>query len=85
MRVVVVFDGSGGRVTTVSEPGDVQIIYSRAGQTADALVERLANKYARRFDLMVATSDTMEGMTVQACGAEWISTDALRALLDEIP
>jgi len=85
VRVVVVFDGSGGRVTTVSEPGDVQIIYSRAGQTADALVERLANKYARRFDLMVATSDTMEGMTVQACGAEWISTDALRALLDEIP
>jgi len=29
----------------------------------------------------VATSDSMEAETVQACGAEWISPEGLRGLL----
>jgi len=81
MRVVVVFDGKGRRVEGTSEPGDVQVFYSRSGQSADAIIERLASKYAKRFELMVATSDSMEGETVEACGAEWISPEALRAIL----
>ena len=81
VRVVVVFDGKGTKVEATSEPGDVQIFYSRSGQTADAIIERLASKYAKRFELMVATSDSMEAETVEACGAEWISPDALRGLL----
>jgi predicted RNA-binding protein with PIN domain len=83
-RVVVVFDGKGRKTTATSEPGDVQIFYSRSGQPADAIIERLASKYAKRFDLMVATSDSMEAQTVQACGAEWISPEGLRALLSSI-
>jgi predicted RNA-binding protein with PIN domain len=81
MRVVVVFDGKGRKVEWTSEPGDVQVFYSRSGQSADAIIERLASKYAKQFDLMVATSDSMEAETVQACGAEWISPEALRGLL----
>ena len=81
MRVVVVFDGKGRRVEGTSEPGDVQVFYSRSGQSADAIIERLASKYAKHFELMVATSDSMEAQTVQACGAERISTEGLRALL----
>jgi len=81
VRVIVVFDGKGTKISATLEPGDVQIFYSRSGQTADAIIERLASKYAKRFDLMVATSDSMEGETVQACGAEWISPEALRGLL----
>jgi predicted RNA-binding protein with PIN domain len=81
VRVVVVFDGKGRKTTSTSESGDVQIFYSRSGQPADAIIERLASKYAKRFDLMVATSDLMEAETVQACGAEWISPEGLCALL----
>jgi predicted RNA-binding protein with PIN domain len=81
VRVVVVFDGKGKKTSAISEPGDVQIFYSRSGQPADAIVERLASKYARDFELMVATSDSMEAETVQACGAEWTSPDGLRGLL----
>src|SRR6266699_3423004 len=81
VHVVVVFDGKGKKVEVTSEPADVQIFYSRSGQSADAIIERLASKYAKRFDLMVATSDSMEGETVQACGAEWISPEALSGLL----
>jgi len=32
----------------------------------------------------VATSDSMEGETVEACGAEWISPEALRGLLEPL-
>jgi predicted RNA-binding protein with PIN domain len=81
VRVVIVFDGKGKQIEPSSEPGDVQIFYSRSGQSADAIIERLASKYAKRFELMVATSDSMEAETVQACGAEWISPEGLRALL----
>jgi uncharacterized protein len=81
VRVVVVFDGKGRKIEATSDPADVQVFYSRTGQTADAIVERLASKYAKRFELMVATSDFLEAETVQACGAEWISPEGLRSLL----
>jgi predicted RNA-binding protein with PIN domain len=79
--VVVVFDGKGRKVEATSGPAEVQVFYSRTGQSADAIIERLSSKYATRFELMVATSDSMEAETVQACGAEWISPEGLRSLL----
>jgi uncharacterized protein len=81
VHVVVVFDGKGKRIEATSDPADVQVFYSRTGQTADAIVERLASKYAKQFELMVATSDSLEAETVQVCGAEWISAEGLRSLL----
>jgi uncharacterized protein len=81
VRVVAVFDGKGKKVDATSDPGDVQIFYSRTGQSADAIIERLASKYAKQYELVVATSDSMEAQTVHACGAEWISPDGLRGLI----
>lgn len=81
VRVVVVFDGKGKKVEAISDPGDVQIFYSRSGQSADAIIERLASKYAKNCELMVATSDSMEAETVHACGAETISPEGLQALI----
>ena len=74
VHVVVVFDGKGKKVDAISDPAEVQVFYSRSGQSADAIIERLASQYAERFEIMVATSDSMEAETVQACGAEWISS-----------
>jgi predicted RNA-binding protein with PIN domain len=83
VRVVVVFDGKGAQVSASSDPYDIQIFYSRAGQTADAIVERLASKYATRFHLIVATSDYLEQQTASAFGAESISPEMLREILQE--
>lgn len=83
VRAVVVFDGAGAHASDESEPHGVQIFYSRSGQTADSIIERLASKYAEKFDLVVATSDRLEQETATACGAECISVEGLRALLDE--
>ena len=83
VRVVVVFDGRGAAVDATADPGEIQIFYSRAGQTADSIVERLASKYGSEFRLLVATSDYLEQQTAAACGAECISAEGLRGLLDE--
>ena len=82
-RVAVVFDGKGRSIDTSADPGEIQIFYSRAGQTADSIIERLASKYGRKFNLLVATSDVLEQETASACGAECISAEALRWLLEE--
>jgi predicted RNA-binding protein with PIN domain len=84
VRVIVVFDGTGTAVDVSSQPEEVQIFYSRAGQTADSIVERLASKYGSQFSLLVATSDYLEQETVAACGAEYISAEGLRGLLDAV-
>ena len=82
VRVVVVFDGKGSQVSATSDPHEIQIFYSRKGQTADAIIERLASKYAMRFDLTVATSDYLEQQTASASGAECISPETLREILE---
>ena len=81
VRVVAVFDGKGKKVEAISDPAEVQVFYSRSGQSADSIIERLASKYGKRFDLTVATSDSMEAETVHACGAEWVSAEGLRGLI----
>lgn len=83
VQVVIVFDGKGARASEISDSNDVQIFYSARGQTADAVIERLASKYGTRFELTVATSDHLEQQTVMACGAVSISPNVLRELLDE--
>jgi predicted RNA-binding protein with PIN domain len=81
IHVVAVFDGRGGRVSQEAEPGEIQVFYSRAGQTADSVIERLASKYAERFRLIVATGDYLEQETASASGAETLSPEGLRELL----
>ena len=81
-KVVTVFDGQGSRVSETRAPHDVQVFYARRGQSADAIIERLACKYAPRFDVTVATSDLLEMETVNACGAACVSPEGLRELLE---
>jgi predicted RNA-binding protein with PIN domain len=81
-RVVVVFDGTGSKITDEHAPQDVQVFYADAGHTADALIVRLAAKYATQFALRVCTADRMIWEGARASGAEWISPDTLRYEVD---
>ena len=84
VNVAVVFDGRGADVSEQSDPHDVQIFYARRDQSADAIIERLASKYASRFEITVATSDSLEMETVNATGAAVVSPDELRKLLEAV-
>jgi len=82
-KVVVGFDGQGPTISQEAHPGEIQIFYSRVGQTADSIIERLASKYAEKFRLLVATGDYLEQETASASGADTLSPDGLRDLLRE--
>jgi predicted RNA-binding protein with PIN domain len=80
--VVVVFDGRGGRRFEPVLPDPIQVLYSKSGQTADDVIERLAAKYASEHDFCVVTDDSLERQTVISFGASSISTDSLRGRLE---
>jgi len=82
-HVVVVFDGRGVKTSEVSEPDGIQIFYSKAHQTADAIIERLCARYGQEHDLTVATDDLMERQTALTFGASTISTGMLLDLMGD--
>jgi len=83
VRVVAVFDGKGAKPNEATEPGGIQIFYSRAGQTADDIIERLVAKYGQEHDLTVATDDYMEQQTALTFGGSTMSTEMLRGVLHD--
>lgn len=81
VRVVVVFDGKGAKPGDETEPGGIQIFYSKTGQTADDIVERLVARYAKEHEITVASDDLMERQTALTFGAMTMSTSMLRDTL----
>jgi len=77
-HVVVVFDGKGASPTEIREPHSVQVFYSKSGQTADSIIERLVARYAGEYQVTVATDDGLERTTVQTFGASAMSSLQLR-------
>ena len=64
--VTVFFDGSAPRT---SRPGkvsgtEVEVLYSRAGQTADDMIERAAYRFASYGEVLAVTDDSAERETV---------------------
>ena len=80
--VAVVFDGKGAAPSNASDPGRIKVFYSKSGQTADAIIERLAAKYASTCDVTVATDDNLERLTTESFGATAISSEQLRSEIE---
>ena len=82
IHVAVVFDGQGGKVTEETEPGGIQVFYSGSGQTADDVIERFVAKYGGENEITVATDDMLEQQTAITFGAQCVSAEGLRELLE---
>jgi len=80
--VAVVFDGKGVKPSSEGDPGGIKIFYSKSGQTADSIIERLAAKYAPACDVTVATDDHLERLTVESFGAVSISSRQLQSEME---
>jgi predicted RNA-binding protein with PIN domain len=81
VRVVVVFDGGAQTkaTTNLSGPAGVQVFYPQAGQTADAIIERLVLKYSATHRLTVATNDNLIRTAAVAAGASTMDSETLFA------
>ncbi|MFV0338925.1 MAG: NYN domain-containing protein [Chthoniobacterales bacterium] len=83
IHVAVVFDGKGCKVGRADEPHGIQVFYSKSGQTADTIIERLVAKYGQTFQIEVVTDDNMERQTVATFGATTLSTALFRQHLSD--
>jgi predicted RNA-binding protein with PIN domain len=83
-KVVLVFDGrQQERGYEGGNQEGILVIYSRARETADAVVERLAARFSEKGDrVRVASNDNMVMLTSTTFGAEGISIDELEAWMD---
>ncbi|MFA7234286.1 MAG: NYN domain-containing protein [Terrimicrobiaceae bacterium] len=80
--VAVVFDGKGAKASSEGTPAGIKVFYSKDGQTADSIIERLAAKYAAYCDVTVATDDHLERTTVESFGAISISSRQLQSEIE---
>lgn len=68
--ITIVFDGGGapvGTPKTISTP-ELEVLYSRAGQTADDIIERVAHRMRDFGEVLAVTDDHAERETVLAMG-----------------
>ena len=73
--ITVIFDGSGsyrGRPEPSEMPA-VEVLYSRAGQTADQMIERAAHRLKEYGEVLVVTDDFAERDTVVSVGGMFSS------------
>ena len=68
--ITVVFDGAGappGTPKTISTP-ELEVLYSKPGQTADDIIERAAHRLSAFGEVLVVTDDSAERDTVHSLG-----------------
>ncbi len=68
--ITIFFDGSGARSGTpaaASRP-ELEVLYSRTGQTADQMIERAAHRFAPYGEVLAVTDDIAERETVISLG-----------------
>jgi hypothetical protein len=92
--ITVVFDGVNNdiRQSTVESTPEMEILYSRAGQTADDIIERVTHRLRPYGEALVVTDDFAERDTVISFGgmasscANFIQTmaSALAELKDDL-
>jgi predicted RNA-binding protein with PIN domain len=64
--ITVVFDGINNdiRLSTVESTREVEILYTRAGQTADQVIERVTYRLSSYGEVLAVTDDNAERDTV---------------------
>lgn len=91
--ITVFFDGSGAPPNLPrTELPAVEVLFSRAGQTADDMIERATHRFQPYGEVLVVTDDHAERDTVIALGGSTASClnfiammeSALQALAEEV-
>ena len=79
--LTVVFDGRSGAAGGDEVGSGIEVIYSRKGQSADALIERMVGGSGRPQTFLVATDDRAERGVIEGLGGRTISADDLRLMV----
>ena len=85
LRLILVFDAyrvPGGR-GAVEKHGNIDVVYTREAETADAYIEKAAYQLRDHRRVCVATSDGMEQLIILASGALRISAREFRREVEQ--
>ena len=84
-RLVLVFDGykQKGNPGQKDSFHNIQVVYTKEGQTADAYIEALAGQIGKNAAVRVATSDALVQMSAFRSGVLRVSARELRQELEE--
>ena len=82
-KLTVVFDGRSVPRSGAGVKTDIGILYSREGETADAVIERMVGQSPHPQNFLVATDDHAEQNTVESLGASAISADGFHAMIED--
>jgi len=83
-RLVVVFDGwkQKGNPGEKSQFHNIQVVYTREGETADAYIEALADEIGNNYSVRVASSDALVQISSLRSGVLRMSARELKAEVD---
>lgn len=84
-RVIIVFDAHKvpGATEKRERVGEVEVIYSREGETADTVIEKLVGNINIKGQVYVATSDQAEQRIILGKGALRIPVRELRVYVEQ--
>ncbi len=79
-HIEVVFDAykRKGNPGSKSRYQNLKVVYTKAGETADAYIERAVHELRDKYKIIVATSDGLEQLTVLGQGALRMSAKSLK-------
>lgn len=84
-HVVLVFDGKGEKLDAlVRQDLDILVMYSRANQTADSVIERIVAQHAEKYNVEVASNDRYVLDTISVFGALPMSVRRMWELVDSV-
>src|SRR5436305_10090848 len=66
--ITIIFDGASGPVVEFPSTPQVEILYSRVGQTADQIIERVTHRLSSYGEVLVVTDDQAERDIVTSVG-----------------
>ena len=83
-RLVVVFDGykQKGNPGEKSQFHNIQVVYTKEGETADAYIESLADQIGSNYAVRVASSDSLVQLSSFRSGVLRMSARELREVVD---
>lgn len=83
-KVVLVFDAYNLRgMENIETRGKLTVVYTKERETADSYIERIVANYEGKDEIIVATSDRLEQITILGKGATRMSAPELETRLIE--
>ncbi|HTY88784.1 MAG TPA: NYN domain-containing protein [Candidatus Acidoferrum sp.] len=83
--ITVFFDGAGASAGTPPPEPDtaIEVLFSRAGKTADQMIERAVHRFAGHGEVLVVTDDIAERETVIGLGGQAASCANFVRMVEE--